>query len=158
MQKKKVLLLSYDMRKADFYKGLGYKMEEGISTVLINRTKVNDAIQSTSNSFFSLIPPGPLPPNPSELIASEESVNLIHQLQKKYEILIIDTPPLGLLADASYLMDLADINIFMVRLGHTPRDVFKSTIQDMENKEIRNPCMIINGVPGSKKGYGYRSK
>jgi len=158
LQKKKVLLLSYDMRKADFYIGLGYKMEEGISTVLINRTKVNDAIQSTSNSYFSLIPPGPVPPNPSELIASQESVNLITQLKKKYEILIIDTPPLGLLADASYLMDLADINIFVVRLGHTPRDVFKSTIQDMEHKEIRNPCMIINGVQGRKKGYGYQSK
>lgn len=158
LQKKKVILLSYDMRKADFYKELGYTMEEGISTVLINRTKADAAILKTSNTFFSLIPPGPLPPNPSELIASQESSNLINQLRKKYEILIIDTPPLGLLADASYLMDLADINILVVRLGRTPRDVFKSTIQEMENKEIRNPCMIINGAQGSKKTYDYHSK
>jgi capsular exopolysaccharide synthesis family protein len=157
LQKRKVILLSYDMRKADFYKRLGYKMEEGLSTVLINRTKVDAAIQDTKNPFFSLIPPGPVPPNPSELIASRESVNLIKQLKKDYEIQIIDTPPLGLLADASYLMDLADINIYVVRLGHTPRDVFKSTIQDMENKDIRNLCMIINGVPGGRKGYAYRS-
>jgi len=157
LQKRKVILLSYDMRRADFYKGLGYKMEEGISTVLINRTEIDAAIQPSPNAYFSVIPPGPVPPNPSELIASQESVKLIKQLKKDYEILIIDTPPLGLLADASYLMDLADINIYVVRLGHTPRDVFKSTIQDMENKEIPNLCLLINGVQGGKKGYGYHA-
>ena len=158
LQKKKVLLLGFDMRKSDFYQKLGYKMEEGISTVLINRTEVKAAIQETKNPFLSIIPPGPVPPNPSELIASQESVKLIRQLKKEYEILIIDTPPMGLLADASYLMDLADINIFVVRLNYTPRDVFRSTIQELENKEIRNPCILINGIPGSKRAYGYRSK
>jgi len=157
LQKRKTMLLSYDLRKSDFYKQLGYKMEEGISTILIKNIHVESTIQSSKNPYLSVITSGPVPPNPSELIASQESIDLINQMKQNYEILIIDTPPLGLLADASYLMDLANINIYVVRLGHTPRDMFINTIQDMENKEIRKLCILINGVQLGKKGYGYHS-
>ncbi len=157
MQKRKTMLLSYDMRNPDFYKDLGYTSEEGMSTVVSNRTHVNSAIQFTQNPFLSIIPPGPKPPNPSELIASTDSVNLINQLKKRYEILIIDTPPAGLLADAHYLMDLANINLYVVRIAHTPRSLFKNTIQEMENREIQNLYLLINGMAPGKAGYGYQS-
>lgn len=157
MQKKKTMLLSYDMRNPDFYNELGYPNEEGMSTVVSNRTHESSATRFTQNPFLSIIPPGPQPPNPSELIASLESVDLINQLKKRYEILIIDTPPAGLLADAHYLMDLANINIYLVRIGHTPRSVFRNTIQEMENREIPNLYLLVNGMPQGKAGYGYQS-
>jgi capsular exopolysaccharide synthesis family protein len=157
MQKRKTILLSFDMRKPDFYEDLGFQMEEGMSTVVSSRTDVDKATVNTSNPFLTIIPPGPTPPNPSELIASAETAKLINQLKTSNEVVIIDTPPAGLLADASYLMDLVNINLYVVRIGHTPRSIFRTTIQEMKSKDIENLCLLVNGMPPDKKGYGYHS-
>jgi capsular exopolysaccharide synthesis family protein len=158
MQKRNTILLSFDLRKSVFYEKLGYNMEKGVSTALINKTDLDESIQITSIPYFSIIPPGPTPPNPSELIASKETGNIISELKQRYEVIIIDTPPVGLLADARYLMELADINIYAIRMNYTPRNILNNSLQELERKEIKNLCLLINGVTPKSGRYNHYYK
>lgn len=144
LNQKKTLLIGFDLRKTSFYDNLKFTTNLGTSTLLTNQTLLADTIQSTSNEFLKVIPPGPIPPNPAELISSEETGKMLNELKQLYDIVIVDTPPMGILVDAYHLIESSDIKIFVVRLNTTPRSIFVNTIQDLENKKIRNMTILIN--------------
>ena len=151
---KKTVLLGFDMRKPKLFQEFGLNNNTGLSSFLSNKESLDDIIQaSTKIPTLDIITSGPIPPNPAELIASEKCNELFELLKERYDYIIIDTPPLGLVTDAFLLMRHSDVNLFIVRQGVTNKNIFGSIIKDLEERGI-SASIVINGIEGGKS-YGY---
>lgn len=151
---KKTLLLGFDMRKPKLFQEFGLSNNIGLSSYLSNRNSLDEVIQNSGKiDSLDLITSGPIPPNPAELIASDKCNELFDELKQRYDYIIIDTPPLGLVTDAFLLMKYSDANIYIVRQGHTDKNIFASIIQDIEQRGLK-VNIVINGIH-QEGGYGY---
>ena len=155
---KKTVLLGFDMRKPKLFKEFGLNNNIGLSSFLSNREPFDSIIQNTDAiPSLDVITSGPIPPNPAELIASEKCNELFALLKERYDYIIIDTPPVGLVTDAFLLMKYSDVNLFIVRQGVTNKNIFGSIIKDLESRNL-NISIVINGIQTNKGGYGYGKK
>ena len=153
---KKTVLLGFDMRKPKLFQEFGLNNNVGISSFLSNREPFENIIQTASQvPNLDIITSGPIPPNPAELIASEKCNEFFDLLKEKYDYIIIDTPPLGLVTDAFLLMRFADVKLFIVRQGVTNKNIFGSIIKDLEDRGI-DASIVINGIQTNKGYYGKR--
>ena len=152
---KKVLLMGFDLRKPKMYQDFGVLNVKGISSVLINKDTIEDAIQESPIENLDLMMGGPVPPNPSELIASDNTKAMLAKLREKYDYIIIDTPPIGLVTDAFLLMPLVDVTIFVCRQNYTNKKVFSAIMKDVEQRNIPNSGVLINDVKLTRGSYGY---
>ena len=151
---KKTVLLGFDMRKPKLYKEFGLSNSLGLSSFLSNKESLDSIIQNTAAiPSLDVITSGPIPPNPAELIASEKCKELFDLLRERYDYIIIDTPPVGLVTDAFLLMKYSDVNLFIVRQGVTNKNIFGSIIKDLEQRNL-NISIVLNGIQ-TNKGYGY---
>jgi capsular exopolysaccharide synthesis family protein len=158
---KKTILLGFDLRKPKFYERLDVKMNSGISSLLSDQATLDDVIQPTNIEHLDVITAGEEPPNPSELISSPNTKKLIKDLRGKYEYIIIDTPPVGLISDAHILMETADLNIYVVRQNQSTRSDVLSNTNELLNTGIKNLCFVLNDIVLLKKtkyGYDYYTK
>jgi tyrosine-protein kinase Etk/Wzc len=158
---KKTILLGFDLRKPKIYDRLNIKNDFGISTFLSNQANIDEVIQHTNVENMDVITSGPIPPNPSELIASSKTTDLFRTLKERYKYVVVDTPPIGLLSDTFVLLDQADLNIYIVRQNQTPRREFFSIISDLKEKKIKNLCLVVNDIAlvrKTKYGYDYYEK
>ena len=87
------------------------------------------------------------------MIASDKCNELFEEIKKRYDYIIIDTPPLGLVTDAFLLMKYTDVNLYIVRQGHTDKNIFSSIINDIESRGMK-VSIVINGIH-QEGGYGY---
>jgi capsular exopolysaccharide synthesis family protein len=152
---KKTLLLGFDLRKPALFADLNLKNEIGITSYLINNSKINDIIQHTEIENLDFIAAGPIPPNPVELIASEKTKYFFSELKNRYEYIIIDSAPVGAVTDSFLLFNYADINVFTIRHNHTIKDALKNNLNNIERKNINNVSLLINDVKLKKNTYGY---
>ena len=151
---KKTVLLGFDMRKPKLFKEFNLSNNVGLSSFLSNKESFDNIIQSTSAiPSLDIITSGPIPPNPAELIASDKCQELFELLKERYDYIIIDTPPVGLVTDAFLLMKYSDVNLFIVRQAVTNKNIFGSIIKDFEKRNL-NVSIVINGIQ-TNKGYGY---
>jgi capsular exopolysaccharide synthesis family protein len=153
---KKIVLLGFDLRRPKVYERLNITNEIGLSTYLSNQAELEDIVQHSNIENLDVITSGPIPPNPSELISSSKTGDLFAILKTQYEFIVVDTPPVGILSDTYILMDLADLNIYVVRQNQTPKKEFLHIINDLKDKKLKNLCLVINDLPLLKKSkYGY---
>ena len=151
---KKTVLLGFDLRKPKLFKEFGLNNNIGLSSFLSNKEPFDSIIQSTTAiPSLDIITSGPIPPNPAELIASEKCDELFKLLRERYDYIIIDTPPVGLVTDAFLLMKHSDVNLFIVRQGVTNKNIFGTIIKDMESRGLKM-SIVLNGIQ-TNKGYGY---
>ncbi|QHT69241.1 polysaccharide biosynthesis tyrosine autokinase [Rhodocytophaga rosea] len=163
---KRILLMGLDLRKPKIHQDMGISNEQGMSTVLIGKAKAAQVIIKSKLENLDILPAGPIPPNPSELIMSDTMKNLLEELRPQYDYIIVDTPPIGLVTDALIAMKYADINIFIVRQKYSKK-VFLDTVNKLQtDKSIRNLAIVLNDLRinksygyyngyGNKYGYGY---
>ncbi|MCF0200868.1 MAG: polysaccharide biosynthesis tyrosine autokinase [Bacteroidales bacterium] len=152
---KKTLLLGFDLRKPKLFQEFGLTNNTGITSYLTNRDSLEDIIQTYRGDVsLDIITSGPVPPNPAELIASEKCDELFQLLKERYDYIVIDTPPLGIVTDAYLLMKHSDVNLYVVRQGVTNKNVFESVIKEVESRGLK-ANIIINGIK-QEKSYGYR--
>ncbi len=158
---KKVVLIDLDMRKPKVHRAFDVDNEKGMSTLLIKKSTLADTIRHTAIPDFDYISAGPTPPNPSELIMREEFTNLIEELKNRYDVIMIDTPTIGLVTDAMIVMKLVDIPMYVVRMGYSKKGI-ENGINNYYNKEgLENLSVILNSVDiktsygGYGFGYGY---
>ena len=151
---KKTVLLGFDLRKPKLFQEFGLSNSVGLTSFLTNKEPLEKVIQTPSMiSNLDIITSGPIPPNPAELIASEKCNELFELLKEKYDYIIIDTPPLGLVTDAFLLMRFADVKLFIVRQGVTNKNIFGSIIKDLEDRKL-DVSLVINGIETDKGYYG----
>jgi capsular exopolysaccharide synthesis family protein len=153
---RKTLLVTADMRKPSLHKVFNLSVKKGLSNYLVNMANPDEIIYGTGLENLSIIPVGPLPPNPSELLAGNRMTELITQLRNEYDVIIIDTPPLGLISDPELIAPLADACVFLTRHDHTQKEILNKVMQDVTRTNVfTNISLIFNGV--KTKGLGYRN-
>jgi tyrosine-protein kinase Etk/Wzc len=150
---RKTILLDFDFRKPKLFEYLGMTNSPGATSYLINKANLEDIIVPTGIKNLDFITAGPTPPNPVELIGSEKTDQLINHLKSKYDYIIIDTPPSGLVSEALVLMKYSDLKIFVVRLNHTPKKQFANLLEEMDAKNINNMCLLLNDNPVKRNSY-----
>ena len=167
---KKVLIVQLDLRKPKnlndlmIDNGLNYFENKGISMFLIGKANPNEIVIKTKFKNLYIIPSGPIPPNPSELISSSKMNELFEVLKPDFDYILIDTPPLGVVTDATLLISVTDACFFVVRHEKTHTSVIPF-ISDLKNKKVyKSLNLIFNGVNYKNstgyeyRGYGYYGK
>lgn len=161
LSEKKTVIVGLDLRKpklSDEF-NLG-NCELGVVSYLIKQNTLDEITNKTQIANLDVILSGPIPPNPSELILSDSMTELINELKKKYDYIILDTPPVGLVSDALELVQYADVTLYIVRQNYTKKDMITLLNNRIERGEISNASIILNSYEnktkyGSTYGYGY---
>ena len=156
---KKTILLEFDLRKPKLLKGIGMSSDFGLSNFLIGLVDLNDIIKETNfNENLHVISSGPIPPNPSELILLDRMELLINQLKDRYDDIVIDSPPVGLVTDGFILSKFADSSLFVVRQSITDCSQLM-LIRDIYNRRhLTNMSIVFNGLVKGVGKYGYGEK
>ncbi len=149
-----VILLDLDMRKPKVHRAFNQEPSPGMSTLLTGRSSLEDCICPTGAENMDFIAAGAVPPNPSELIIGSQFDKLLNDLQQRYDVVILDTPPVGLVTDGELVMRRADIPLYVVRLGKSKREYSGEINFLYEQKGIKKLSLILNGASG-KSSYGY---
>lgn len=153
---KKVIILDLDMRKPKTHVGFNVQNTVGMSTLLIGKSSLKDCIQKSHLENLHFITAGPIPPNPAELIINNKMSDVIIELKKSYDVIVIDTPPVGIVTDALPIISKVDYPIYIVR-AHFSKKVFLKNIQMLKDKKnIKNLSVILNNAGGDIKYGGYR--
>ena len=163
MSGQKVVLLDVDMRKPKVHIALDGENLVGMSTILIDKHTAQEAIQGTSIPGLDFISAGPTPPNPSELIMSPRFDGLLQELQQEYDVIIVDSPPIGLVTDGVLVMRKADIPLYIVRANYSKKAFLKGVDKVMKTHHLTNMATILNdahsvSMYGYSYGYGFGSE
>jgi tyrosine-protein kinase Etk/Wzc len=157
MSGKKVLLVGLDLRKPRIHKLFGISNEIGISNFLIGQDKFEDVIVKTKVENLWYATAGPVPPNPAELLDSPSMGEFIEKARKKFDFIIIDTPPVAIVTDALLCSSFTDIYIFVVRQRYSSKNTLKLIDDLYKNENLKSLGIIINDISLSGYyGYGLR--
>ena len=158
---KKVALLGLDIRKPALGKLFNVADKSGgmtplMAMAMVDKKDVMSHIRpSNVNDNLDLILAGPIPPNPTELLARKNLSDIIEILKEDYDYIILDTAPVGLVTDTLQIAKLADVSCFVCRADYTPKAAFTLVNNLAAEKKLKNMCIVLNGVDMSKKKYGY---
>lgn len=154
---KKVLLIGLDLRKPRINKVFEFEDSPGMSSFLSGNCKYEDVIKQTQIKNLYYAPSGHIPPNPAELIETEEMRIFMEAAKKEFDYIIIDTPPVAIVTDALLLAPYVDLNLFIVRQRYTSRNTLELIEQLYRHGEMKNLAIIINDISLSGYyGYGMR--
>jgi non-specific protein-tyrosine kinase len=153
----RVLLVEADLRRPKTADYLGIEGAVGLTNVLLGQVAVGDVLQQWGTLPLKVLPSGPIPPNPSELLGSTPMVELIKLLGAHADIVILDAPPLLPVTDAAVLSTVCDGALIVARHGHTRRDQLVSASESITKVGGRVLGVLLNRVPrrGAGTGYGY---
>jgi capsular exopolysaccharide synthesis family protein len=153
---KKVLLIDLDMRKSTVHKKLDLNNNVGMSTLLSGRNTIDEVIQKSNYNSLDVITAGPIPPNPSELIMSKEFKFTIDNLLKKYDYVILDSPPINVVTDGTMLMKMSDMNLFVYKANFSKKEFIEDLDIFVDKYKLTNVGIILNSVPLNRRlRYGY---
>ncbi|WP_298533177.1 exopolysaccharide transport family protein [uncultured Algibacter sp.] len=157
---RKTVLVGLDLRKPKIFGDFDLNNDIGVVNYLIGQHSLKEITNTTSIKNLDVITAGPVPPNPSELLISESMDVFVNKLKAEYDIIILDTPPLGIVTDALDLTKYSDTNIFMIRLNYTKKSMLQFIKAKYKSKEIKNISFVLNFYrPNNHQnlnyGYGY---
>lgn len=152
-----VLLIDADLRKPTLHKIMSISNECGLSTVLAGRADVDQAILATGKAGLSVLPSGPVPPSPAQLLDTESLPLVLETLGQRYQHVIIDGPPVLGLADAPLLASLAGGTIFVVEAGRAHRGAAKAALKRLRRANARLVGVILSKFSFSGPGGAYYS-
>jgi capsular exopolysaccharide synthesis family protein len=159
INQKKTILISCDMFKPNSFKDFDLKSKLGLSNYLSHQVEsIPEVIQKTQHPFFDLIMPGSIPPNPSELLGSDRFVNLLEDLKKIYDVIVLDTPPVGLISQSFEVIKHVDLITFVLRYNFSEKTFIEELNSIKLKKGIQNIYAILNDVPAKEltyRGYNY---
>lgn len=158
---KKVLVMGLDIRKPRLTNLFELKDKNiGITNLLVHDNPTHEDIcanilNSGVNRNLDIMPAGPIPPNPAELVSRESLDNIFATLRKEYDYIIVDTAPVGLVTDTLMIARVADLTVYMCRADYTPKSSFEFINSLSAQKKLPQISIVINGIDMSKKKYGY---
>ena len=158
---KKVVLCGLDIRKPALGRLFGLKDRSGGISLLLAKDEVTESDLNTAlrpsgvDANLDLMLAGPVPPNPAELLARESMGQIIELLKQRYDYVILDTAPVGLVTDTLQIARYADVNCYVCRADYTPKASINMLNTLVEEEKLKNVCLILNGIDMSKKKYGY---
>ena len=158
---KKVILVGLDIRRPRLAELFGINdHKHGITNLLVKDNPTIEDLQeqilpSGVNKNLDLLMAGPIPPNPAELIARNSLDTIINFLKEKYDYIMIDTAPVGLVTDTLQIARVADASIYMCRADYTPKSSFNLINALANEKKFPNMAIVLNGIDMSKRKYSY---
>ncbi|GHV43094.1 sugar transporter [Bacteroidia bacterium] len=153
MTKKKTLLIDMDIRKPSVLREFNTTAKYGITDYLVGECTLDEAIVKIDGIDFDILPGGTIPPNPGELVRSAKLQELFSILRQRYEFIIMDTSPVGLVADAYSLMTVSDINLFVVRQNKTNKTFVKRILTQLKADKITRIYSVLNDADADKGNY-----
>jgi tyrosine-protein kinase Etk/Wzc len=152
---KKVIIVDCDLRKPRINKIFDCDNSIGVSTILSNQSGEDECIYSSGIKNIDIIPSGPVPPNPSELILSERMDKMVEYLKTKYDYVVIDTPPIGLVTDSLEILRKADFPIYVLRAAYSNRTFIINANKLIDDNKIEKLSVILNDFGRGASSYGY---
>lgn len=160
LSEKKTVIVGMDLRKPRLFEEFNLTNKVGVVNYLIKDKTLDEIVNHTAVPFLDVIFSGPIPPNPSELILSDGMKELIDELKTKYDYIILDTPPVGLVADSLELVQYCDVTLYIVRQNFTKKGMITLLNNRVNRGELHNTSIVLNGFENKAKyggsyGYGY---
>jgi tyrosine-protein kinase Etk/Wzc len=155
----RVLLIDCDLRRARIHKIFDETNLPGLTSILVAGESIPQAIRQTRVPGLNILPSGPLPPNPAELLGSSQMTALLDKLSETYDLLILDTPPLLAASDAAIISRVVDGALVVVRAGRTEISALQTAVQQLATVGARVLGSVLNDpdaeVPKYARYYGY---
>ena len=162
ISEKKTVIVGLDLRKPKIFDDFNISNDFGVVNYLIGQRTLEEVTQPTHIPFLDAITSGPIPPNPSELIMGESMKAMLDELKQKYDYIILDTPPLGLVSDVLEICDFSDAVLYIVRQNFTKKEMIKLLNNRSQTGELKNVSIVFNCFEnkakygyGNSYGYGY---
>jgi capsular exopolysaccharide synthesis family protein len=155
---KRTVILEFDIRKPKILKGLGLIERKGITNYIVSNIALKELIHPVPEvENLYVIPCGPVPPNPAEMLLNERVEQLFAELRKEFDAIIIDSAPVGLVSDAVTLSRYADATVYIVRHNYTLKKQVQFVDDLYKQNKLPHLSIVINdiNVKGGYGGYGY---
>jgi capsular exopolysaccharide synthesis family protein len=143
---KRVLLIDADLRKPTQHHIFGKTNRIGLTTALFNQKELRDVIQHTNTDNLSLIPAGPTPPNPSELLSSKRMAALLETTKGMYDVIIIDTPPVMFVTDAQIVAAQSDGVVLVIDSGKVKKEVALKAKASLDHVKAKLIGVVLNNI------------
>lgn len=154
----RVLLVDGDLRQSSVARLMGVERSVGLTTVLLGRVTLDEAVQHHGGHGLDVLTSGVAPPNPTELLHSQAMAALLDRVRKDYDIVIVDSPPLVPVIDAALIASRADGALLVLRHGRTTRPQVATAVQRLEQVDASLCGVVMNQTPQSRSAAGYAYK
>jgi len=153
---KKVLVIDSDIRKPRLHRIFKIGNIGGLSGFLVGKLELKEAIQKTSIKNIWILPSGPVPPNPSELLNSAKMKEMLEEAKKVFDIVMLDTPPVLATIDAVIISTLVDSTVLVLKAGEITRKPFMSAVEELKRVNSKIIGVVFNGLKASQGKYFYK--
>lgn len=152
---RRVLLIDTDLRRPRIHKAFSTHARLGITSVLLGEQALEECIQTTMVDNLHLLPCGPVPPNPAELLHTASFGRVLKELKEQFDMIILDSPPVGVVIDAAIIGPQVDGAIVVSESGSTARDALVHALRQMRDVGTKILGCVLNNVDLAKEtGYG----
>jgi capsular exopolysaccharide synthesis family protein len=155
LAKKRTLLIGSDLRKPDVGKFFNENLNVGLSNFLINSNTWDEVIFKSQIEYLDFIPAGPMPPNPAELLSADNINRIVDSINEHYDVVIFDTSPIGIFADAAYIIRSSDIVLFVARYNYSKKIEFRNMNNIVEKLNIKHVGLLCNDMQRKDSKYYY---
>lgn len=151
---KRTIILEFDIRKPKIISGLGLLKQKGLTNYILGQAKLEELpIKVPGYDNLFVLPCGPIPPNPAELLLDSRLNDLFTYLRQNFDVVIMDTAPVGMVSDAMTLSKFADCTLYIVRQGYTYRKQIRMIDEYNEEGKLPKVSIVVNDVK-AQAGYG----
>lgn len=155
---KKVIVVGMDIRRPVLAHKFGLNNQQGVTSFLSGQvsdiTKLIRQSEQCENLY--ILPAGPVPPNPNELLLSDNMSRLMTQLREDFDFVIIDTAPIGVISDSFLIIPYSDIQLYVTRASYSTKNCLKVMHQAIRDNRLSDPYIVLNGVDINSGAYSYR--
>jgi succinoglycan biosynthesis transport protein ExoP len=151
----RVLIVDTDMRRPRLHRSFGVPNQTGISTVIVGKATLEEAIKRTDVPNLDVLTCGPVPPNPSELMHTDRFGVVLADCAKLYDRIILDSPPTSAVTDPAVLGNLADGVVLVIKAGETTREAAMHARRQLATAKARLFGVVVNAIDFSNPAYGY---
>lgn len=150
----RVLIVDTDMRRPRLHRVFGISNEAGLSSAIVGEAKLDDVIRGTDAPGLDVLPCGPLPPNPAELLHTERFTEVLEELKRRYDRIIFDAPPVGAVTDPVILGTQLDGALLIVKCQKTTRDMARLGMRSLQDANVNVLGVVLNDVDFTSRRYG----
>src|SRR5690606_36028203 len=151
---RKTIIVDLDLRKPKISKYFDVENKVGVVDYLIDEKDLDEIIRDSGYENLHIITSGKIPPNPSELLISSRFKELLEELKTRYDHVVLDSPPIGLVTDSLDLSKLVDATLYIARYNYSRKNMFAYINEKYRRGEVQNISVVMNGDL-RKSGYGY---
>jgi len=152
---KKILLIDGDMRRGSAHQMIGTSRENGLSELIMGAIEIETAIRKTPHPNLNFIPAGAIPSNPSELLLHERFGLLLANISQRYDLVIMDSPPILAVTDAAIIGRLSSVTLMVVKAGQHPARELEQSAKKLVQAGVNLKGIVFNDIPESSSRAGY---